>query len=242
MRERAVQEGARDCATVGVCRSVHPLLERDVSPRVPHEQHRRGRAERDDDEGADPHDGARREARRERARRERGQRDAQIAGRLVQAERESTPAWPGQVDLHHHGHRPGKSLAGAEKDVRRDDEAPVRGERDQERHRRGEQPAEDQEPLSPDAVGQAPGEEVRHRLGDAERDDEREDRRARVEVELGLADERKDAALESDHGADEPVEHDEQGELVRVRAHAEPNGSHTSTATMPARFAATIDA
>ena len=48
-------------------------------------------------------------------------------------------------------------------------------------------------------------------------DDEREDRRARAQSEVLLADERQHAALESEHATDERVQPHEERELTRVR-------------------------
>ena len=51
----------------------------------------------------------------------------------------------------------------------------------------------------------------------AESDDEAEDRALRRQTEVVLADQRKHAAFEPDHCADEGVERDEQCELAGVR-------------------------
>ena len=91
--------------------------------------------------GTDPDDRARREARCEHAGREGRGGDAEVAGRLVQTEREPAPLRPGQVDLHHDGHRPGEALVDAEQEVRGDDEPPGRCERDQQRDRQGDEPS-----------------------------------------------------------------------------------------------------
>jgi hypothetical protein len=61
-----------------------------------------------------------------------------------------------------------------------------------------------------------------------------------VEVEVALADQRQDAALEPDHRANESVQPDEQAELARVRAQAKLNAAHAWTAIRPVRLAATI--
>src|SRR6266516_2293772 len=95
--------------------------------------------------------------------------------------------------------------------------------------------------LAPEPLGQAAGSQVRERLGRAEGDDESKDRRRRAEAEVLLADERQHAALETDHAADERVQRDEQRELVRVGAQAEPDvAGHAAAPTEPARLAATI--
>ena len=95
-------------------------------------------------------------------------------------------------------------------------------ERDQQRHRKGEQPADHEEALAPDAVGEPAGGQVRERLGDPEGDDEAEDRALRGEAEVALADEREHAPFEPDHGADEGVQADEERELAGVLAKPEP--------------------
>ena len=53
--------------------------------------------------------------------------DAEVAGRLVQAEREAASGRAGEVDLHHDGHRPGQPLVDAEQHVGGDDEPPADG-------------------------------------------------------------------------------------------------------------------
>ncbi len=74
-------------------------------------------------------------------------------------------------------------------------------------------------------IGEPPGEVVGHRFGDAEDDDEGEDRDAARDVQLFLGDRRKNAALHADHAPDERVDDDEEGELSEVFAEAEPYGA-----------------
>ena len=116
--------------------------------------------------------------------------------------------------------------------------------RDQERNGQGEEPAENEQALAPDALGQPAGGEVGKRLRDPEGDDEREDRARRGEPELVLADERKHAPLEADHRADERVQRNEESELTRVRPKPEANGAgrHLRAGESPLRLAATIAA
>ena len=111
----------------------------------------------------------------------------------------------------------------------------------EQRHRQRHQPTEHQQPLAPDAVGERPGGEVGDRLGQAERDHEGEDGRGRGELEVALADQRQDAALEPDHPADERVERDQQRELRCVRAQAERRRrAHRGEGAAPRRLCATI--
>ena len=63
-----------------------------------------------------------------------------------------------------------------------------------------------------------------------------------VRLEVLLADQRQNGALEADHRADEGVDPDEQRELARVRAQAELNVAHADWSARPLRFAATISA
>ena len=189
-----------------------------------------------------PDERARSEGGSERAGDEGRECNAQVAGRLVQTQREPTAPRADEIDLHHDGHRPGESLVGAEEEVRNDDPAPAGRERDQERHGQSKQPADDEEALTPDAVGEPAGGEVRERLGDPEGDDEAEDRALRGEVEVALADEREHAPLEPDHRADEGVQADKKRELTGVLAKPEPGRrrAHVRVATTPRRFASTI--
>ena len=213
---------------------------RDVRAGVADEDDADQQTGRCDQGGADPDDRARREAGGKRARRERGRGDAEVAGGLVQPERETASARPGEIDLHHDGHRPGEPLVDAEQQVGGDDEPPGRREPDQQRHRQRDQPADHKQSLAADPFREVAGGEVGQRLRGAEGDHEGEDRRARLKPEVLLADERQHAPLQPDHAADERVQADEERELARVDAQAEPNRRHAAAPTLPERFAATI--
>ena len=195
-----------------------------------------------DDGAADPDEGAWCDRGGEQAGEKRRGGDAEVAGRFVEAEREAAAPGADEVDLHHDGHRPGEPLAGAEEQVCDDDEPPAGCDADQERHGQCEQPAEHEQALAAGAVGERARSEVRERLRQAEGDDEGEDRRLRGEVEVLLADQRQDGALEADHRADERVDPDEQGELAGVRAQTELDVAHAGRWVRPLRFAATISA
>jgi hypothetical protein len=148
-------------------------------------------------------------------------RDSAVASGLVEAEGKPAALWADEVDLHDDGHRPGEALVDAEQGVGGDDPGPAGGDGDQQRHRQGDRPTEDQQPSSPEPLGSDACGEVGERLGEAEGDDERKDSRARCEPEVGLADERQGGALEPDHRADEGVDGYEQGELREVLAEPE---------------------
>jgi hypothetical protein len=177
-----------------------------VRPGVANEQQREQKRRPGDRDAGDGEHVARRELRRGQAAQPGRERDAAVAGRLVQPEREAAAPGADEVDLHHHGHRPGEALVDAEQDVGGDDPAPARGERDQERHRQRHGPAGDQQPPPPDPLGQRPGAEVGQRLDQPEGDDEGEDGGAGGEVELLAADQRQRRALQPDHRADEGVD------------------------------------
>ena len=80
------------------------LLECDMCAGITHGEDAEQQTGRDNGCRADPDDGARRVAGSEGAGCEGGGGDAEVAGRLVEAERESAPARACKVDLHHHGH------------------------------------------------------------------------------------------------------------------------------------------
>src|SRR5881392_3500290 len=102
-------------------------------------------------------------------------------------------------------------------------------------------PADHEQPLAPEPLGQPAGSQVRDRLGRAESDDEGKDRRGRAEAEVLLANQRQHAALETDHAADECVQTYKKRELVRVGAQTESDvAAHAAAPTQPARLAATI--
>src|SRR5712692_831643 len=224
--------------------AVPSLLVCDVLAGIADEHDRDERTGERDRQRAGPDDRARRDGRRERAAREGRRGETEVAGRLVQAERESAARPAGEVDLHHDRHRPRETLVYAEEQVREDDHPPALSESDQQGHGQGKQPAGDEQPLAACAVGERTGGEVRQRLGGAEGDDEREDRGVGAETEVLLADERQDAPLEADQRPDERVQANEEGELRRVRPQPEANRarSHRRTAAAPRLFAATISA
>src|SRR5687767_3766629 len=213
-----------------------------MGARIADEENRNECPEPGDDHGAGPDESSRRIGGRERAGRKRRCRDTEIAGRLVQPERETASHRTDKVDLHHDRHRPGQTLVETEEDVGGDDYPPTGSKRDQDRNWQRNEPPKNEETFSPGPLGKTPGSEVRHRLRDAEGNDEREDGALRGQPEVVLADERKDAALEAHHRPDEGVERDEESELTRVRAKSEANRSraHACVGESPRLLAATI--
>ena len=111
------------------------LLERHVPACVAHEHDRDEEAHGGDRGASDPDESPWRDARRECAGGKGRDRHAEVARRFVEAEREPSPSWAREVDLHQHRHRPGQALTRPEEDVRRDDEAPARRKADEQRHR-----------------------------------------------------------------------------------------------------------
>src|SRR4051794_11159071 len=90
-------------------------------------------------------------------------------------------------------------------------------------------------------VGERARGEIRDGLGEAEGDDEGEDRRGRCELEVPFADEREDTAFEADHAAHERVECDQERELCRVLPEAERwRAAHRRVGAAPRRLSATI--
>jgi hypothetical protein len=79
---------------------------------------------------------------------------------------------------------------------------------------------QDEEPLPAGSFGEAARRGVGEGLGDAEGDNERQDRRLGGKTEVLFADKREHAPLEADHCADESVEPDQQSELVHIRPKA----------------------
>ena len=145
----------------------------------------------------------------------------EVAGELVEPHRQAPPGRAREVDLHDDRGRPGEALADAEEPIRDQHPAPRGRPHEEEGHRCRDRPADEQDPLSADPIGEVSGQVVRRRLDDAEHDDERQDGRAGGEVEVLLGDGRQDAALLADHGADERVDQHQQRELTRVGAKAE---------------------
>ena len=121
--------------------------------------------------------------------------DAEVAGGLVEAERQAAPGRAGQVDLHHHGHRPGQALIHTKKEIGGDDEAPAGGEANQDRYRQCHQPADHEQAFAAHAFGEATGCEIGDRLGGTERKHEGQDGGARAQPEVMPSDEWQDASL-----------------------------------------------
>ena len=78
-----------------------------------------------------------------------------------------------------------------------------------------------EEPLTPEALGQVASGEVGERLGRAEGDDKGENRGSRESASPARR-RWQHAPLEADHGADERVQSQQQGELAGIGADAEP--------------------
>ncbi len=187
-----------------------------MSHRLAREDERQTEAERH--EGDAQIEGLRAEAVRLRdvARGEGGERDGQVARGLVEAHGETPLPGPDEVDLHDHGRGPRQALVDPEQDVGRDDPRPARGRDDEERHRHGEEPAEDEHLASTQPVGEPTRGEVRDGLDDPERRDEREGGAAGREPELLVGQQRQHGSLEPHHGAHEAVDGDEEEELREV--------------------------
>ena len=149
---------------------------------------------------------------------QRGQGDGAVAGRLVEAHRESAPDRADQVDLHDHRARPGQALVDAEQNVGDDDPAPLRCPDEQQRHREPEQPASDENRLAAVAVRQRTRGEIGNGLGHAECQDERQDAGEGGQAEDLGRHEWQNGPLLADHSADEAVDADEQRELAGVFA------------------------
>ena len=221
------------------------LLERDVCGGVADEHHRQQERDHGDARGRRDEHVAGGELGRQPAADRGGERDAAVAGRLIEPEREAAPLGPDEVDLHDHGHRPRQALVDTEQDVGGDDPAPARRDGDQQRDGQRDRPAGDQQTPAAEPLREYAGAEVGERLREAEGDDERQHRGLGGEPEVGLADERQGRALEPDHRADEGVDRDEQRELREVLAQSEfdPALAHRlALSGRPARFAATISA
>ena len=147
----------------------------------------------------------------------------EVARRLVQPEGKAPVPRTDEVDLHQHGRRPGQALVDPEQDVGRDDPTPVGRQDQQERDGQTDEPAGDQDRLPPDAIRQRSGDEVGDRLGQAERDEERERGGRRRQAERLDPEQRDDRPLLPDHPADERADPDEQRELAGILTQAEPD-------------------
>ena len=155
---------------------VSSLLEGDVGGGIAHEDHGDQQGDQRDRRPADDQHITGDQVGGEPAADGGSESDAAVAGGLVEAERQAAALGPNQVDLHHHRHRPGEALVDAEEEVGGDDPGPGRCDADQQRDGQGDRPAGDQQTAPAYPLGKRPGPEIGERLGEAERDDEREDR------------------------------------------------------------------
>ena len=154
--------------------------------------------------------------------RARGQR--YVARELVHAHRQSALSRTDEVDLHNDRRRPRQALADAEQHVRHEHPIPRRRPHQEERHGHRDEPPRDQQTLAPPAVREPARPVIGEGFGHTKHDDERQHGGARGELELLLADCRQDAALQSDHGADERVDDHEHRELPDVLAKTQSHG------------------
>jgi len=89
--------------------------------------------------------------------------------------------------------------------------------------RQADEPAKDENALATPGVSQLPGNQIGARLHHAKADDERDDKRCRIDLELLGADQRHDGSLDPDHPADEGVDQHEQGKLRPVLSQSQPD-------------------
>jgi len=120
------------------------LLVGDVGAGVADEDERDEQAHKRYCERSDPDHRAGSDARGQAAAGERRGCDAQVAGRLVDSQRQSPSLRTGEVYLHHHGHRPSETLVRAEQQVCKDDHPPTWGEGDQGRYGQSDEPPQDE--------------------------------------------------------------------------------------------------
>src|SRR3989441_2469945 len=159
---------------------------------------------------------------REETREERGAADGGIPRELVQARREASSPRSDEVNLAHDRHGPAQTLVDPEEPVCEDDEPPVgrRGKHQEERHGNSDDPADQKDPPPAMDIREVPGGRIRDGLDESEGHEEREDRGARGDAEHLRTEEREQRSLRSDHGADERVHDDQEGELLPVSPEA----------------------
>ena len=115
--------------------------------------------------------------------RQRRDRDGTVAGGFVEPHRQAALRGSGEVDLHDHRGGPGHALAHAEQHVGDQDPTPRGRGHQQQRDGHGDQPTGDENRFAPEAVAQRARDEVSDGLRGTERDDERQRRGVRGEVE-----------------------------------------------------------
>jgi hypothetical protein len=114
-------------------------------------------------------------------------------------------------------------LIDAEKRVGSDHPFPARRPDDHERHRHADEPAENENALTPPGIGELARDEIGECLDYAEADDEGDDEGRRRDAELLRPDEWDDRSFDPDHAADEGIDHDKQRKLLPILFQAEPD-------------------
>src|SRR5262249_25926907 len=97
---------------------------------------------------------------------------------------------------------------------------------DEEGHRKSKQPPDHQDGLSTDAIGGTGRDQIDDGLRHTEAHDERGDCGLRAETEVRLAQEWQPGPLQTNQGADERIQDDEQRELREVLPQSEPHFAH----------------
>jgi hypothetical protein len=149
--------------------------------------------------------------------------NANVAGELVQTNDQSALVCVGQIELGRLGHRPAQALVDAEQYRGEHYPRPARREVDDCGDGHCHQPSQDQHPLAPHLLGQAPGDEVHRALDEAERHDEggqKHERTAR-HAELSFCQGWHDVAHHPDGHADKQHLQQLLKELAKVGAYAE---------------------
>ncbi len=144
--------------------------------------------------------------------------NSEVSGEFVESHREPPLLRASEVDLHDDCGRPGEPLADPKQYVGGDYPVPVRCPHQHEGDGNGDDPTSEEHLLSAYAVGKPAGEVISQRFGNAEDNDERQDRCACRDMKFSLCNGRQDAALQADHRADEGIDQNQQRELSDVFA------------------------
>src|SRR5262249_34805914 len=93
---------------------------------------------------------------------------SKVAGKFIEAHRQTARFGPNQIDLHDNGHRPRETLIDAEQRVGGNNPFPTWCPHHHERHWQSEQPTDNEHAFAPPNVGKMTRHKVGKRLDDAE--------------------------------------------------------------------------
>src|SRR6516165_7563035 len=163
---------------------------------------------------------------------------SKVAGKFIEAHRQTPRFGADQIDLHDNGHRPRETLVDAEQRVGGDNPFPTWCPHHHKRHWQSEQPTDNEHAFTAPDVSKMTRDKIGKRFDYAEANNERDDQRRRSNLKFLRANQRHDGPFKTDHAADERIDQNKERELPPVGTQAKANtrnnvASHHSAATRP---------